>query len=368
MKYLEEYRNPAAAKALTEAILKKATRRWTVMEVCGGQTHSILKYGIDALLEGVIELVHGPGCPVCVTAAELIDKAVEIAGRPKAMLCSFGDMLRVPGNNGDLLRAKAAGGDVRVVYSPSDAMVLAKDHPGRDVVFFAVGFETTAPAHALAVLEAERLNLRNFSILCSLVNVVPAMEAVLASPDSRVRGFLAPGHVTAVIGCQPYIPLTEKYHAPIVVTGFEPMDILQGILMLTAQLEEGRAEVEIAYRRAVTPEGNPKALEMMAKVFRVTDRSWRGLGNLPMSGLGLNAGYADFDAEERFGRASRGEEAPSVCIAGRVLQGLAKPPDCPAFGTLCSPEHPLGAPMVSTEGACAAYFHYRRQEVERHGR
>jgi hydrogenase expression/formation protein HypD len=362
MRYISEYRDPAAAKALAEAILKRASRRWTVMEVCGGQTHAILKYGIDTLIAEKIELVHGPGCPVCVTAVELIDKAVEIARRPEALLCSFGDMLRVPGHTGDLLQARAAGGDVRIVYSPSDAVKLAAAHPHRQVVFFAVGFETTAPAHALAVLEAQNLGLKNFSILCSLVNVVPAMEAVMAAPGTRVRGFLAPGHVTAVIGCRPYVPLTENYKAPVVVTGFEPLDILQGILMLAAQLEDGRAEVEIAYRRTVNPEGNARALEMMARVFCVIDRSWRGLGVLPMGGMGLKPEFAAFDAEKRFGRAAPESPEPTVCIAGRVLQGLAKPPDCPAFGAVCTPEHPLGAPMVSSEGACAAYFHYRKHQ------
>jgi hydrogenase expression/formation protein HypD len=330
------------------------------MEVCGGQTHAIVKYGIDALLPSEVTLVHGPGCPVCVTPAELIDKAAEIARAPGAVLCSFGDMLRVPGASHDLMAARAAGGDVRVVYSPLEAVNLAAASPERQVVFFAVGFETTVPAYAVAVLQARRLGLRNFSLLCALVQVPPALDAILSAPGNRVQGFIAPGHVTAVIGCPPYEPLVRRHGVPVVVAGFEPLDILEGVHRLVTLLEAGRPAVEVAYKRSVPWEGNPQARARMAEVFETVDRRWRGIGTLPASGLGLRAAFRDLDAEERFGRAVPIETEESVCIAGEVLRGLKMPADCPAFIAACTPEHPLGAPMVSSEGACAAYYHYRR--------
>jgi hydrogenase expression/formation protein HypD len=365
MKYIDEYRDAAAANKLRQAIERITTREWTLMEVCGGQTHSIVKFGIDELLPDKITLVHGPGCPVCVTPLELIDKAIMIASGPKAIFCSFGDMLRVPGSEKDLLMAKANGGDVRIVYSPLDAVKIASENPSKEVVFFAVGFETTAPANAMAVHQAKKLGIRNFSILVSHVLVPPAIEAVLSSPENRVRGFLAAGHVCTVMGYTEYEPIAVKYHVPIVVTGFEPVDILQGIYMCVKQLEEGRCEVENQYARSVRKEGNLPAQRLVSEVFRVVPRKWRGVGDIPMSGLGLTEEYAEFDAERRFAVAAYTAEEPAECISGLVLQGIKKPNECPAFGTRCTPEHPFGATMVSTEGACAAYYRYRRHAAKR---
>lgn len=362
MKYIDEYRDGELAGQYAAAIARITTRPWTIMEVCGGQTHSIVKFGIDDLLPAGITLVHGPGCPVCVTPLEQIDKAILIASRPEVIFCSFGDMLRVPGSDSDLLAVKARGGDVRVVYSPLDALKLAIQHPDREVVFFAVGFETTAPANAMAVYAASREGVRNFSVLVSHVLVPPAMRAILASPLSRVQGFLAAGHVCTVVGYTEYEPVAREYHVPIVVTGFEPLDILQGIYMCVKQLEEGRAEVENAYSRVVRLEGNIPAQDMIQRVFRVVRRKWRGIGEIAESGLGLTAEFAPYDAELKFGLTEYRADEPSECASGLVLQGALKPRECPAFGTLCSPEHPLGAPMVSSEGACAAYYRYRRLE------
>ncbi len=360
MKFLDEYRDAEGARALALAISKTVTRPWTIMEVCGGQTHAIVKYGLDGMLPPQITLIHGPGCPVCVTPIELIDKAIEIALRPDTILCSFGDMLRVPGSELDLLTARARGGAVRIVYSPLDALKVARDHPDRQVIFFAVGFETTAPANAMAAWRAHREGLRNFSLLIAHVLVPPAMEAILGSPSNRVQGFLAPGHVCTVMGFNEYEPIAQKYRVPIVVTGFEPMDILQGILWCVRQLEEGRAVVENQYARSVRREGNPTAQQILGEVFEPTARAWRGIGVIPMSGLALRGDYAALDAERRFGPARPAAAAPSECLSGEILQGLRKPVDCPAFGSRCTPEHPLGATMVSSEGACAAYYHYRR--------
>lgn len=359
MKFLDEYRDPEAAKIFVRQIAKIVTKPWTLMEVCGGQTHSIVKYGIDTLLPDCVELVHGPGCPVCVTPIGIIDRAIELASRPDVIFCSFGDMLRVPGSKSDLLKVKSAGGDVRTVYSPLDAVSIALKNLEREVIFFAVGFETTAPSNALAVLQAKQLGLSNFSILVSHVLVPPAMEAILSSSSCRIQGFLAAGHVCAIMGLAEYVPIAERYHVPIVVTGFEPLDILQGALMCVKQLEEGRAEVENQYSRVVLQEGNALAQNMIQDVFEIVPRSWRGLGEIAQSGLGLRADYQQFDAEVRFGLSEPLVENPGICISGEVLQGLKKPSDCPAFGTLCTPESPLGAPMVSSEGSCAAYFRYR---------
>jgi hydrogenase expression/formation protein HypD len=360
LKYIDEYRDEAGARKFVSAIRAKVTRPWTIMEICGGQTHTIVKYGVDTLLPASLTLVHGPGCPVCVTPVELIDKAVEIASRPDVIFCSFGDMLRVPGTAHDLLTVKAAGGDIRIVYSPLDTLKIAKEHPEKQVVFFAVGFETTAPANAMAVVQARREGLRNFSVLVSHVLVPPAIKLILSSPQNRVQGFLAAGHVCAVMGYTEYEPIAAKYGVPIVVTGFEPLDVLQGIAMCVAQLESGRAEVENQYARSVRREGNQPAQQLIREVFRIVPRKWRGVGEIPRSGLGLGDAYADFDAEHRFGAALTATDADSECLSGLVLQGVLKPHECPAFGTRCTPERPLGAPMVSSEGACAAYFRYRR--------
>ncbi|MBI2933464.1 MAG: hydrogenase formation protein HypD [Planctomycetes bacterium] len=360
MKYLDEYRDAEAARRLADRIARAGTRPWTIMEVCGGQTHAIVRFGIDELLPPTITLVHGPGCPVCVTPVELIDQAIEIAGRPNVVLASFGDMLRVPGTNEDLLAVKARGGDVRMVYSPMDALALARANPAREVVFFAVGFETTAPANAMAVAEAHRHRVSNFSILVSHVLVPPAIEAIVSSPQRRVQGFLAAGHVCTVMGSGEYEPLARKYRVPIVITGFEPLDILDGVCRCIQQLEEGRAEVENAYARAVRAEGNRPAQALIADVFRIVHRRWRGIGEIPRSGLALSERYAGFDAQVRFGVAGRATEESSECVSGLVLQGLRKPQECPAFGARCTPDHPLGATMVSAEGACAAYYRYRR--------
>jgi len=360
VKYVEEYRDPAAAQQFAEAIARTVTRPWTLMEICGGQTHSIVKYGIDELLPKEVTLVHGPGCPVCVTPLELIDKALQIAAQPNVILCSFGDMLRVPGSSGDLFTVKAAGGDVRIVYSPSDAVKIAAQNPDKQVVFFAVGFETTAPANAMSVYQAKHSGLTNYSILVSHVLVPPAMEVILGSPSNHVQGFLAAGHVCTVMGFAEYEPLARKYKVPIVVTGFEPLDLLQGIYMCVSQLEEGRYEVENQYARAVRREGNRPAQELVAKVFRVVPRKWRGIGEIPRSGLGLASEFAEFDAETRFGVSGYTAEEDPECISGLVMQGAKKPEECTAYGRRCTPDHPLGAPMVSSEGACAAYYRYRR--------
>jgi hydrogenase expression/formation protein HypD len=363
MKYLDEYRDAEAARKYADEIARLTTRPWTLMEVCGGQTHTIVKFGLDELLPKQITLIHGPGCPVCVTPVELIDKALEIAARPEVLFCSFGDMLRVPGTRTDLLSVKAQGGDVRIVYSPLDAVTLAQRNPAREVVFFGVGFETTAPATAMAVYQAARKGVKNFSLLVSHVLVPPAIEAVLSAKDCRVQGFLAAGHVCTVMGYEEYLPIAARYRVPIVVTGFEPLDILQGVLMCIEQLEHGRAEVENQYSRSVRAEGNRPAQQLIREVFRVIPRKWRGVGETPKSGLGLSEQYAMFDAERKFGVAELRVEEPSECLSGLVLQGKIKPHECPAFGTRCTPEHPLGATMVSSEGACAAYYRYRRPEV-----
>jgi hydrogenase expression/formation protein HypD len=354
-------RDPSDIRRAADAIARAVTRPWTLMEVCGGQTHAIVRFGLDAMLPDGVTLVHGPGCPVCVTPAEAIDQAIALSHRPGVILCSFGDMMRVPGETGSLLEARARGGDARVVYGPLDAVELARRHPDRQVVFFAVGFETTAPATALAVSLAERGGVANFSILSAHVLVPPAMEALLSAPDNRVQGFLAAGHVCAVMGMAAYPPIAARHRAPIVVTGFEPLDILRGVLMCVRQLESGRAEVENGYARAVQPDGNRAARALIAEVFEAAPRVWRGLGEIPDSGLRLRPAFAHRDAGARFGAAAPGPApaAASPCIAGAILRGIAKPPDCPAFGAACTPERPLGAPMVSSEGACAAYHRYR---------
>lgn len=360
MKFVDEYRDVEAVRRLTAAIAQRVTRPWTLMEICGGQTHSIVKFGLDELLPPRLTLVHGPGCPVCVTPVELIDAAVALAQRPGVTVCSFGDMLRVPGSGIDLLTARARGGEVRIVYSPLDAVDYAAQHQEREVVFFAVGFETTAPANALAVLHARRAGLKNFSLLVSHVLVPPAIEAILASPDNRVQGFLAAGHVCTVMGTAEYGPLAARFRVPIVVTGFEPVDILQGVLGCVEQLEAGRADVTNAYARAVRPEGNRHAQRVLQEVFTVVDRHWRGLGLIPRSGLGLRPEFAEYDALRRHGTPDTTPAPAGECIAGDIMRGNAKPPQCPAYGVRCTPEHPLGAPMVSSEGACAAYHRYRR--------
>jgi len=362
MKYLDEYRDAESVRRLAGAIHAAVTRPWRIMEICGGQTHAIVRFALDALLPRELTLIHGPGCPVCVTPIEIIDQAAAIAARPDVIFCSFGDMLRVPGTHQDLLTVKSEGGDVRIVYSPMDAVTLARENPGRQVVFFAVGFETTAPANAMAVVQAAKLGLDNFSMLVAHVLVPPAIRAILDAPSNRVQGFLAAGHVCAITGLAPYRPIAEAYRVPIVVTGFEPLDILQGVYLCVRQLEAGRCEVENPYARIVRPEGNRPALTRIEEVFEVVPRKWRGIGTIPQSGLGLRASFARFDAAGRFGVESITADEPSACIAGEVLQGHKKPQDCPAFGLACTPEHPLGAPMVSGEGACAAYYRYRRGE------
>ncbi len=368
MKYIDEYRDAEAAKKFAEMICKITTRKWTLMEICGGQTHAIVKFGIDFLLPREITLVHGPGCPVCVTPLELIDRAIAIASRRDVIFTSFGDMLRVPGSGKDLLTVKSEGGDVRIVYSPLDAVKIARQNPDKKIVFFAVGFETTAPANAMAVWEARNLGVRNFSILTSHVLVPPAMELILSSPSNLVQAFLAAGHVCTVMGYEDYFPIARKYKTPIVVTGFEPVDILHGIYMAVKQLEEKRVEVENQYARAVRKEGNIPAKKLLSDVFEVIDRKWRGIGMIPRSGWGLKPEFAEYDAEKIFDVAGIETQESSVCIAGQIMQGLKKPHDCMAFGKECKPEHPLGAPMVSSEGACAAYFHYGRlREAETRG-
>ena len=363
MKHVDEYRDAEQARGYADALAHLVTRPWTIMEICGGQTHAIIKFGIDQLLAGRITLVHGPGCPVCVTPIELIDKAVEIAARPGVIFCSFGDMLRVPGSSRDLLSVKAAGGDVRIVYSPLDAVALARENPSREVVFFAVGFETTAPANAMSVVQARAQGVGNYSVLVSHVLVPPAMEAILSSPGNRVQAFLAAGHVCTVMGYEEYEPIARRYKVPIVVTGFEPVDILQGITMCVRQLERGRFEVENQYTRSVKRQGNSPARNIIRDVFRVVPRKWRGIGEIPQSGHALREEFSEYDAELRFDVQGISAAEPPECISGLVLRGEKKPAECAAFGKICTPEHPLGAPMVSSEGACAAYYSYRRRNT-----
>jgi len=362
VKYLSEYRDPKAAEQLAQAIRRKVTRTWTIMEICGGQTHTIVKSGLEDILPKEVALVHGPGCPVCVTPIELIDKAVAIAQRPDAIFCSFGDMLRVPGSTKSLFDVKAEGADVRIVYSPLDALKLAKGNPSKQVVFFAVGFETTAPANAMAAWQADHDGVENFSLLVSHVLVPPAMEALLSSENCVVQGFLAAGHVCTIMGFDEYFPIAKKYEVPIVVTGFEPLDLLEGIYMTICQLEEGRHEVENQYVRAVRREGNRPAQERIAEVFEITPRQWRGLGEIPASGLQLRGRFQKHDANRRFPFSGEIPHESPDCISGLILQGIKKPHQCPAFAVKCTPENPLGAPMVSSEGACAAYYHYGRRQ------
>jgi len=364
MKHVDEYRDAGLVKGLIEEIRRTVTRPWTIMEICGGQTHAIVRHGIDQLLPPEIELVHGPGCPVCVTPLEQIDRALEIASRPNVIFCSYGDMLRVPGSHQDLFSVKARGGDVRVVYSPLDAVKLAQKHPDKQVVFFAIGFETTAPPNVMSVVQAKNLGLTNYSILVSHVRVPPAVSAILGSPTNRVQAFLLAGHVCAVMGYHEYPSLVEQFRAPMVVTGFEPLDIVQGILEAVRLLETGKVEVFNAYQRAVTFEGNKPAQKMIDTVFMGVDRKWRGMGVIPMSGWDLRPGFDPFNAEKRFQVETITAEESPLCIAGQILQGLKKPHDCSAFGKDCTPEHPLGATMVSSEGACAAYYRYGRVMVK----
>jgi len=359
LEHVDEYRDRKAIGALVHAIEREATKPWTLMEVCGGQTHSIVRYGLDQLLPDTIELVHGPGCPVCVTPIGMIDRALELAARPEVIFCTFGDMLRVPGSSEDLYHVKARGGDVRIVYSPLDAVELAATEPAREVVFFAIGFETTAPANAMAVAMAEKRGLGNFSILASHVLVPPAIEALLSAPDNRVQGFLAAGHVCAVMGSAEYEPLARRYRVPIVITGFEPLELLSGILACVRQLEAGEAKVDNAYARFVRSAGNPHAIAMLRRVFEVAPQTWRGLGEIPASGLILRSAFARFDATKRFSSDIGVVPEDPECQSGDILRGRLKPAACTAFGTRCTPENPLGAPMVSNEGACAAYFRYR---------
>jgi hydrogenase expression/formation protein HypD len=360
MRYIDEYRDGAAAGKLAAAIARTATRPWTIMEVCGGQTHTIVKYGIDAILPPGVELVHGPGCPVCVTSLEMIDRAHAIASRPDVTFCSFGDMLRVPGSRGDLLELKSRGADIRIVYSPLDSVDLAAANPDRRVVFFAIGFETTAPPNAMAVWQARRRRLENLSVLVSHVLVPPMMTAILQAPGNRVRGFLGPGHVCTVMGCGEYGPIAERYRVPIVITGFEPLDLLDGVLRTVRQLEEGHAEVENAYARVVRPAGNPASRRLIDDVFEVCDRKWRGVGLIPKSGYKLRYEFRMHDAERLYEVADIETRESPLCISGQILKGQKKPHDCPAFGTSCTPQTPLGATMVSSEGACAAYYAYGR--------
>jgi hydrogenase expression/formation protein HypD len=360
MKFVDEYRQEPEVRRLLEALRRIALRPWTIMEICGGQTHTLLRSGIDRMLPDTVTVVHGPGCPVCVTPLEQIDRAIAIARRPGTILASFGDMLRVPGSDTDLLAVKAQGGDVRIVYSPLDAVKLAATNPDREVVFFAVGFETTAPANAMAVWQASRAGLKNFSILSSHVLVPPAMEAILGSPGNRIQGFLAAGHVCTVMGYEEYEPIAARYRVPIVVTGFEPLDLMQGLYMTVAALAAGRVGVENQYSRSVRREGNVAARQMIEEVFEVCDRPWRGIGVIPRSGYRLRPAYAAYDALARFDVAGVSAVESPLCIAGTIMQGIKKPGECAAFGGRCTPEHPLGAPMVSSEGACAAYHRYGR--------
>ena len=360
MKYIDEFRDPELARKLLDEIRRRATRHWTIMEICGGQTHSIMRNGIDQLLPDTIELVHGPGCPVCVTPLESIERALLIAARKEVIFTSFGDMLRVPGSAKDLFMVRSEGGDVRILFSPLDALQIARDNPAKEVVFFAVGFETTAPANAMAVWQAAREGIKNFSVLVSQVMVPPAIRAILSSPANRVQGFLAAGHVCAVMGYEEYEPVAREFQVPIVPTGFEPVDLLAGILKTVELLEEGRAEVVNRYGRVVSREGNRVAQKIISEVFEVTDRQWRGIGLIPGSGLALREAFADYDAEKKFHVSHISAAESPLCMSGSVLQGVLKPDGCPAFGRECTPEHPLGATMVSSEGACAAYYNYHR--------
>jgi hydrogenase expression/formation protein HypD len=363
MKYVDEYRDQKMAQKLAAEIRRTVTRPRAIMEVCGGQTHSIVKYGIDYLLPKEVELVHGPGCPVCVTPLDMIDRAHAIAQQPDVIFCSFGDMLRVPGSHCDLFQVKAAGADVRIVYSPLDCLRIAAANPSKKVVFFAIGFETTAPANAMAVWQARAQRIRNFSVLVSHVLVPPAIAGILDSPENRVQAFLGPGHVCAVMGYREYEPIAPRYRTPIVITGFEPLDLLEGTLLAVRQLEQGRAEVENQYGRAVTLGGNVDAQRMIRRVFEICDRAWRGIGVIPNSGYRLNDDFRDHDAERIFELGAIHAPDPAICISGKILKGLKKPHDCPAFGRECSPQNPLGATMVSAEGACAAYYNYGRHLV-----
>lgn len=361
MKFVDEFRDAQVARKYVEAIHGLVTQPWTIMEICGGQTHSIVRFGILDLLPSCINLVHGPGCPVCVTPLETIDKALTIAAKPNVIFCSFGDMLRVPGSYSDLQSIRAAGGDVRIVYSPLDCLSIAEDNPEREVVFFAIGFETTAPGNAMLVKRAEQLSLRNLFVLVSHVLVPPAIEAILSFPQNRVQGFLAAGHVCTIMGMQEYDDLAKKYQVPIVVTGFEPLDILQGLYMCIKQLEQGSAQAENQYTRSVREQGNHPAQQIIAEVFQVLPRKWRGIGEIPQSGWGVREKYQAFDAEYHFRLEAIQVNEPPQCISGQVLRGLKKPYECAAFGTQCTPDYPLGATMVSSEGACAAYYKYRRE-------
>ena len=363
MKYVDEYRDPLKVKALLAEIGRVVTRPWVLMEICGGQTHAFLHHGLDEMLPGGIELVHGPGCPVCVTPLEQIDKALVIAARPDVIFASYGDMLRVPGSTVDLFNVRAKGGDVRVIYSPLEPIKIAEANPEKQVVFFAIGFETTAPPNALAVLQAKKRGMKNFSVLVSHVCVPPAMEAILSSKTNRVQAFLAAGHVCAVMGYHEYAPIAGKYKVPVVVTGFEPVDLLRGVLAAVKQLESGKAEVENAYERAVIFEGNQPAQKVMSMVLQPVDRKWRGIGMIPQSGLGLREEFEELDAEKRFAVGEIVTQESPLCIAGEILQGMKKPPQCVAYGKQCTPQSPLGAPMVSAEGACAAYYKYHRDVV-----
>lgn len=363
MKYLSEFRDPEVVEHYLEELHKVATRSWTIMEICGGQTHSLVKNGLLNLLPKQITMVHGPGCPVCVTPLNLIDKAVYLAEEKGVILCSFGDMIRVPGSNRSLLEAKANGADVRILYSPLEAVKIAQEHPDRQVVFFAVGFETTAPANALSVLHARRLGLTNYSILASHVLVPPAMEAVINDGEAQIQGFLAAGHVCTIMGLDEYEPIVQKYHIPMVVTGFEPVDLLQGILMTVKQLENDEAKLENQYSRVVKANGNPEARKVIEQVFEVSDREWRGIGNIPLSGWEVKASLAEFDANRKFSISIAKASECADCIAGQVLKGIKKPFECSQFGKGCTPITPLGAPMVSSEGACAAYYHFAEADV-----
>ena len=362
MKFVDEYRDRHRVEKTLSAIADTVTRPWAIMEICGGQTHAIVKYGIDQLLPDLVELVHGPGCPVCVTPVGMIDKAIELAGQENIILCSFGDMSRVPGTEINLLTAKARGADVQLVYSPLDAVKIARDNPRKEVVFFAVGFETTAPSTALAVKQAHALEIDNFFLLVAHVRVPPAMEVILSSPQCRIQGFLAAGHVCSVMGMNEYFPIANKFDIPIVITGFEPLDIVQGILMVVRQLEAQQHIVENQYSRVVQKNGNPAAQTLLNEVFEPICRNWRGIGKIAHSGLGLTARYAEFDAEQRFSLSLEVTDTENGCISGQVLQGIARPMDCANFGNRCTPDHPLGAPMVSTEGACAAYYLHRTRQ------
>ena len=358
MKFLDEYRDPKAASAYVEAIARITTRPWKIMEVCGGQTHAILKHGIDRVLPDKITLLHGPGCPVCVTPTDIIDKAISIASSRDVIFCSFGDMLRVPGSVKNLLKVKSEGGDVRIVYSPADTLDIARNNPSKEVVFFAIGFETTAPAVAMTVYQAKRLRLSNFSILSAQMLIPPAIELMLSSPDRTIQGLLAAGHVCTITGSAEYEKIASKFNIPVTITGFEPLDILQGVYLTVSQLEGGRALVENQYSRVVRPEGNTEAIRMMKTVFRAVDRAWRGFGMIPKSGLALADEYVEFDVERRLNVPVIGTSESSECEGGLILQGLKKPSECAAFGHRCTPDHPLGPPMVSSEGACAAYYRY----------